>query len=262
MELQTDSESATAESYKPVNIWGVPFAPVTYSEAMQLIERQADSDKPGYFITANMHYLMLTDTHKEMPELNNAAAFILADGMPIVWRSWLTNNAIPERVAGSDLIYSIAELAARKGQSIYFLGGAAGVAQSAAEILKNGNPGLKVAGVESPPFRELTPHEEAAMIERIISAKPDILLVAFGQPKGEAWIHRWHKQLGIPVSVQLGGSFNFVTGEVCRAPKWIAGIGMEWLYRFYKEPGRLGPRYLRNWMFLAKAILRDATNRW
>ncbi|MFY9256750.1 MAG: WecB/TagA/CpsF family glycosyltransferase [Fuerstiella sp.] len=145
-----------------------------------------------------MHYLMLTDSHKEMSEINNAAAFILADGMPIVWRSRFTNKPIPERVAGSDLIYSIAEMAAEKGQSIYFWGGAAGVAQSAAEILKNRNPGLKVAGVESPPFGELGPDEEAAMIERIKSAKPDILLVVFGQPKGEAWIHRWHQQLGDP----------------------------------------------------------------
>lgn len=244
------------------NVWGVPFTPVTYEQSIDLIDQQVQSDLPGYFITANMQYVMLTDQYPSLQQVNEDASFIIADGMPIVWRSRSMDTPIPERVAGSDQIYSIAELAARRGYRVFFLGGAEGVAQEAADVLKERFPGLQVVGVESPPFRTQTDAEEAELADRIRIARPDILLVALGQPKGELWIHRWYQRLGVPLSVQLGGSFNFVTGRVTRAPRWIARIGMEWLYRFYREPRRLGPRYAANWMFLAKALIRDATRGW
>lgn len=243
-------------------VWGVPFTPVTFEQSIRLIDRSVQDRRPGYFITANMQYVMLSDQRSELAQVNRNAEHIFADGMPIVWRSRATDTPIPERVAGSDQIYGIAELAAKKGYSIFLLGGAPGIAQSTADILQQTYAGLKIAGVECPPFRELGPDEDAAMVERIKSKKTDILLIALGQPRGELWIHKWHRQLGVPLSVQLGGSFNFVTGNIARAPDWVAKMGMEWFYRFYREPGRLGPRYARNWLFLVKALLKDATKAW
>lgn len=260
--VSSPAGDCAGHKFGETRVWGVPFTPVTYEQSMELIDRQARSAQPGYFITANMQYVMMTDRHPELNHVNADADFIIADGMPIVWRSRTMPTPLPERVAGSDQIYSIAELAARRGYRIFFLGGEPGVAQETADILLQKNPGLQVVGVESPPFRPLTDDEENELANRIRIARPDILLVALGQPKGELWIHRWYKKLGVPLSVQLGGSFNFVTGRISRSPRWIARIGMEWLYRFYREPRRLGPRYAANWAFLAKALIRDATRRW
>lgn len=254
-----DSKAVAPDS---TSVWGVPFTPVTYEQSIQLIDASVQNKQPGYFITANMQYVMLSDQHPALDQVNRDADYIFADGMPIVWRSRSTESPIPERVAGSDQIYGIAELAAQKGYSIFLLGGEPGIAQSTADILQQKYAGLEIAGVECPPFRDLGPDEDAAMVERIKATRPDILLVALGQPKGELWISKWYKQLEVPLSVQLGGSFNFVTGNISRSPEWIAKIGMEWFYRFYREPRRLGPRYARNWLFLAKALLKDATRSW
>ena len=259
---ESASPPQTGHGYGRTTVWGVPFTPVTYAQSMELIDRQAASETPGYFITANMQYAMLTDRHPELRQVNEDASFIFADGMPLVWRSRSMDTPIPERVAGSDQIYSMAELASRRGYRMFFLGGAEGVAQEAADTLQQQYPDLQVVGVESPPFRSLSDEEERDLADRIRMARPDILLVALGQPKGELWIHRWYRRLGVPLSVQLGGSFNFVTGRISRSPRWVARIGMEWLYRFYREPRRLGPRYAANWAFRAKALFRDATKRW
>jgi N-acetylglucosaminyldiphosphoundecaprenol N-acetyl-beta-D-mannosaminyltransferase len=99
------------------------------------------------------------------------------------------------------------------------------------------------------------------MIRRVRESKPDILLVALGQPRGEIWLARNRHRLGVPVSVQLGASFDFVVGKAARSPAWIQRLGMEWLHRLSREPTRLGPRYVKNACFLAHAILRDLLGR-
>ncbi len=255
------TERTSAEKIPTSMIWGVPFARFSFGEAVEQIDTLVQKGTPSYFITANVHYAMLSDEHSDMLELNNQAAFILADGMPIVWRSRISSEPLPERIAGSDLIYAIAELAAKKSYRVFFLGGADGVAARAAAILAQLYPGLVVAGTEEPPFRPLMPHEDAELALRIRNARPDILLVALGQPRGEQWIARWHQQMDVPVSVQLGGSFNFVTGQIQRSPSWVAAMGMEWAWRFYCEPRRLGLRYLRNASFLCRALTRDLCKR-
>jgi N-acetylglucosaminyldiphosphoundecaprenol N-acetyl-beta-D-mannosaminyltransferase len=243
------------------NVWGVKFAAVQFDQSIQLIDDLIQHGSPSYFITANLHYLMLNESTPGLNDINNKAAFILADGMPIVWRSRFSTLPLPERIAGSDLIYALAALAEKRQYRVFFLGGAEGVAQQTADILKQKYPGFVVAGVETPPFRDLWPHEEADLANRIREARPDILMVALGQPRGEQWIHRWYQQMQIPVSVQLGGSFNFVTGEIQRSPKWIATIGMEWAHRLYCEPKRLGPRYWKNALFLCRSLVRDLLGR-
>lgn len=260
---EAEKLAALLQQYVPASttatatIWGVPFTPLSYEQTLSRIDTMVRSRQSGYFVTANLNYLMLCERQPAMNAVNREANFVIADGMPIVWRSRLGGTPLPERIAGSDLIYSMAELAAQKGHSVFLLGGAAGVAAAAAEALLKRYPALKIAGVECPPFRVLAPHEEVDLVARIRAAKPDILLVALGQPKGELWIHRWYKVLEVPVCVQLGGSFNFVTGQVQRAPQIVAQWGLEWLWRCACEPLRLGPRYVANFCFLIRAVGRE-----
>jgi N-acetylglucosaminyldiphosphoundecaprenol N-acetyl-beta-D-mannosaminyltransferase len=238
-------------------VWDVPFDRVTLSQAVDRIEALVHEGRPSYVITANLNYVMLHHRQPGMQPITHDAALILADGQPIVWRSRLGSKQIPERVAGSEMIYDLAERAQQLGWGIYFLGGEEGVAQACANKLQASYPGLKIAGVESPPFRALTAQEQSAQDDRIQKSGAKILLVAFGQPKGERWIHQHYQRLGIPVSIQLGASFDFIAGTAKRAPKIWQKLGMEWFYRMASDPKRLVPRYAANISFLVGALIND-----
>jgi N-acetylglucosaminyldiphosphoundecaprenol N-acetyl-beta-D-mannosaminyltransferase len=131
------------------------------------------------------------------------------------------------------------------------------VAQEAAANLCRRYPGLQIVGAEAPPFRPLSAQEQADLVRRIRRRHPDLLLVAFGQPKGELWLAENYRALGVPVSVQVGATLDFVAGRIRRAPRWLQGLGLEWMFRAVQEPRRLGPRYFADLLFLGKAMLRD-----
>jgi N-acetylglucosaminyldiphosphoundecaprenol N-acetyl-beta-D-mannosaminyltransferase len=135
------------------------------------------------------------------------------------------------------------------------------VADRAAENLCKRFPGLQIAGVEAPPFRPLSEEEDAALVGRIRAARPHLLFVAFGQPKGEIWLRDHYQALGVPVSVQVGATLDFMAGRVPRAPRWLQRSGLEWAYRLYQEPARLFLRYARNAAFLVRMFAQDALNR-
>ena len=183
----------------------------------------------------------------------------MADGKPLVWASRMQGTPLPERVAGSDLIFHLCEEAA-EGFRVFLLGGGEGVAEQAAQRLVERYPGLQIVGTECPPFRELTPDEEAALLDRIRRAAPDLLFVAFGQPKGERWIIRHLEGLGVPVSVQVGASLDFAAGRV-RRPRWMQKSGLEWVFRLSLEPQRLAGRYARNAWFIFRRMIRPSVNR-
>lgn len=259
LDYDSDEESRRLECFDRVWIWGVPFARVAMNETLDLVDRLVEQGRPELFITANLHYAMLTDRHSRLRIVNARAAFILADGMPMVWYSRLKRKPLPERIAGSDLIFKLCQRAAERGHRVFLLGGGPGIAEQAAENLCRKYPDLQIAGVEAPPMlNKMNSEEHQELIVRVRRSKSDLLLVAFGQPKGEMWLAENCQSLGVPVCVQLGASFDFVAGRVQRAPKWIQRIGMEWLYRISREPFRMAPRYFQDGLFLLKALARDA----
>ena len=258
------SQSATTDRPKPSlpelprrDVWQVPFDCVTLDQGIDRIEELVERGEPSYAITANLNYVMLHHQQPDIPAITDQADLILADGQPIVWRSMLGQEKLPERVAGSQMIYHLAARASQKRWGIFFLGGEPGVAESCAKRLKHQYPGLRIAGVESPPFRELSAEEQADQDQRIRDSDAQILLVAFGQPKGERWIHKNYQRLGVPVSIQLGASFDFIAGTAKRAPVVWQKLGLEWTYRMLRDPKRLIPRYAANAKFLAGAMVED-----
>jgi N-acetylglucosaminyldiphosphoundecaprenol N-acetyl-beta-D-mannosaminyltransferase len=238
-------------------IWDVPFDQVDMAQAVDRIEALVARRQPSYVVTANLNYVMLHHRHPDISRVTREADLILADGQPIVWRSKLCDQPLPTRVAGSEMIFDLARRASQKRWGIYFLGGQDGVAEACAKRLQREYPGMRIAGIESPPFRELSAHEQAEQDQRIQRSNADLLLVAFGQPKGERWIHQHYQRLGVPVSIQLGASFDFVAGTSKRAPVAFQKLGAEWLYRMGSDPKRLVPRYWSNAVFLAKALSED-----
>jgi len=260
--LETDVAPAESPDDIPrTTIWGLTLECLTPSQTVDLVERLIARRRPTFFITANLHYAMLSDRDPRLVELNRRAAFLVADGMPMVWYSWLRGPRLPQRVAGADLVYQLCQRAALAGHRLFLLGGGPGVADEAAANLCRRFPGLQIAGVASPPFRPLSVEEHHDLVRHIRQARPDLLLTAFGQPKGELWLGENCQALGVPVCVQLGATFDFIAGRVRRAPRWLQRLSLEWLFRAMQEPRRLGPRYLADLLFLGEAILRDVCTR-
>jgi len=245
------------EATDPVWVWGVPFAPLTLAQAVATVGRLIKAGKPSYFITANTHYAMLTAENSDLSAINQQAAFIVADGAPLVWASRWQGSPLPERVAGSDLIFELCAKAAQEGFRVFFLGGAVGVAEEAAHRLHSRYPKLEVVGTECPPFRELTSAEHALLIARIRSARPDLLIAAYTMPKGERWLAANLAAVGVPVGVNVGAAIDFAAGRVHRAPRWMQIAGLEWAFRLALEPKRLSGRYARNAWFILRMAMRD-----
>jgi N-acetylglucosaminyldiphosphoundecaprenol N-acetyl-beta-D-mannosaminyltransferase len=166
---------------------------------------------------------------------------------------------LPERVAGSDLIYDLCERAAGLGRGVYLLGGAEGIADEASQKLRSLYPGLRIVGTACPAPGSLVGEGCRRIIDDIRAAGPDLLLVAFGQPKGELWIDEHLEELGVPVCVQVGATLDFVAGKVRRAPLFLQKTGLEWAYRIYTDPARLFPRYAKNAIFLLGQVARELT---
>jgi N-acetylglucosaminyldiphosphoundecaprenol N-acetyl-beta-D-mannosaminyltransferase len=238
-------------------VWGIPLARLTMAEVVTTIGELIAAGKSAYFITANTHYAMLTAAHPDLAAINAGAAFVLADGAPLVWASRWIGAPLPERVAGSDLIFALSAAAAQNGYRLFLVGGAEQVAAEAARRLGALYPGLQVVGTECPPFREWTAAEEADLIARIRAARPDLLLTAFTMPKGERWLAARAAALGVPVVVNVGAAIDFAAGRIRRAPRWMQRSGLEWAFRLVREPRRLFSRYARNAWFIARMVARD-----
>ena len=216
---------------------GLPLHPLTTAQALDRLAYLVERREPTYFVTANLNYAMLCDRDSRLMAHVRRADFIVADGMPLLWASRLRGRRLPERVAGSDLIWKIAERAAVERWRLYFLGGAPGSIERSAEILRQRYPGLQIVGTDCPPFRPLFPEEQAAQLEKIREARPDILFVAMGQPKADFWIEEHHREAGVSVTVEVGGTFELVSGTLKRAPRWMQKSGLEWvLPRFAGTP--------------------------
>jgi N-acetylglucosaminyldiphosphoundecaprenol N-acetyl-beta-D-mannosaminyltransferase len=239
------------ELHHSVAVLGLPLANVTASEAVEQIEELILSGDTHQVATANLDFWLNSLRDVNLHRIIAGCSLVLPDGMPLVWISRLLGNPLKERVSGVDLVPQLAELSARKGYGIYLLGGRPGVAEQATKVLQEAYPGVNIVGHHAPPLADLERMDHGDTLERIRAARPDILLVAFGNPKQEKWIRMHARRLGVPVSIGIGGSMDILVGNVRRAPKWMQRSGLEWLGRTMQEPGRLLPRYARNFSGLA-----------
>ncbi len=219
----------------PVSILGIPVHPVTMSQALAIVEHYFDDGAAHYVAPVNPELVMAARRNKKFREALRRASLVLPDGIGIVLGARFAGSSIPERVTGVDTTEALAELAARKGYPVFFLGAAPGVAARAAQRLKEEHPGLIVAGTHAGSPSTEDEEEILALIRR---ARPAILLVAYGAPNQELWIDRNLKRLGVPVVVSVGGTFDFLAGVKPRAPKIVQRAGLEWLFRLMREPTR------------------------
>jgi N-acetylglucosaminyldiphosphoundecaprenol N-acetyl-beta-D-mannosaminyltransferase len=241
-----------------ITVGTIAFDNVTMTEAVARIQKLAQSaDTPAHVCTGNLHHLAMLQNDAEFRAIYDSAGLVLADGAPVVWLSRLSaGGSLQERVAGSDLFWELAQLSAETGLRLFYLGGAPGAAEGAADAVRKRYPGAQVCGTYCPPFKEFGTEAEQERIHAAIrEAKPDILLVGLGAPKQEKWIAANKHQIGVPVSIGVGQSFEMAAGMVQRAPSWIQNLGMEWSYRMMQEPARLWRRYMLNDLPLVAGLL-------
>lgn len=161
---------------------------------------------------------------------------------------------LAERVTGVDLVPKLVELPVRKGYGIFLVDGKGNVAVRTRELLEQKFPDVRIVGTHAPTEEDVAQSDHSEILERIQAAKPEILLVALGNPKQEKWIWMHRKRLGVPVAMGVGGSFEIIVGDVRRAPRWIQRPGLEWAMRLMQEPARLGPRYIRDFTGLGRKL--------
>ncbi|MEO7298137.1 MAG: WecB/TagA/CpsF family glycosyltransferase [Verrucomicrobiota bacterium] len=247
-------ETAQAPS---IAILGIPFDNVTKAQTVATIEEMVASRLPHYLATANVDFLLQARRDLELRRILLEAHLVLCDGTPLVWSSRLLGNPLPERVAGSDLVPLLIRIAEKKQYRVFFLGGSPEVALAAVTNLNAQHPKLIIAGHFSPPFSPLHEMDHDQIKQRIRAAKPDLLFVSFGCPKQEKWISMHYRSLGVPVSVGVGATIDFLAGKVKRAPKWMQRTGCEWVFRAAQEPRRLLGRYLKGLWWFSGAIARQ-----
>ncbi len=245
-----------------LRLFGVPFHNVDFGEAMAAIDRRIVSREPGFVLTPNVDHVCQFQKKPELRAAYEACFLSICDGMPLLWASKLAGKPLKAKLSGSDMVFWLAEHAAHRGYRIFLLGAAEGVADEAAERLRERYPGIAIAGTYSPPMGfEKDPVKGAETLARVTAAKPDICYVAFGAPKQELWMHANSAASGVPVMLGIGASLDFVAGRVRRAPVWFQRAGLDWAWRLAQEPRRLAKRYLVDdslffWLVIKEMVRR------
>lgn len=242
MSLQEIETTTASQHPDAVYILGVRADRVTRQQALDAIEeiiarRRASKNELlcQQIVTVNPEFVMAAQRNRAFREAINAAALVLPDGTGVVWASRYLGRPTPERVTGTDTLAALVKRCAASGYRIYLLGAAPGVAEEAAERLRQMAPGLQIAGTYA---GSPAPAEESAILERIRAAQADVLCVAYGAPAQELWIYRNLARLPVAVAMGVGGAFDFLSGRQKRAPRLMQRMGLEWLFRLYREPKR------------------------
>jgi len=239
-----------------VSLLDVGFDPITLRQAIGRVEAMIMSRRPHYVVTPNVDFLVQSTADTNLRQILQQAHLVLCDGTPLVWASRLLGQALPERVAGADLVPELIRAAARKKHRLFFLGATREAAEQAVANVRASYPHLEV-GFYSPPFRPLHEMDNDEIVNRIRAAEPDLLLVAFGCPKAEKWIASHYQELGVPVTIGVGATIDFLAGRVKRAPVWMRRSGLEWMFRLCQEPRRLFKRYLHDFLHFGGPLFRQ-----
>tara|TARA_R110002072_G_scaffold42064_20_gene118604 strand:+ start:16804 stop:17571 length:768 start_codon:yes stop_codon:yes gene_type:complete len=226
---------------------GMSLDCLSEAQTVELLAKRIDDGVGAFVVTANLDHLRRCRKDTAYRLLVSEADVVVADGMPLIWASRLQGgNQLPERVAGSTMMFSLCQRAANDGHSIFLLGGyPEEVAEQAGQALEEKYPGLQIAGTFCPPFG--FEHDETQMqqIEQMLKdASPDIVYVALGSPKQEYLSQTLRAVLPKSIWIGIGISLSFATGDVQRAPAILQKLGLEWVHRLVQEPKRLFRRYI------------------
>ena len=243
---------------------GLPVDQLTELDTIETVLAAARAGRGGCLFTPNLHHVQAFASGADSAVYERSsdlpgARLVVPDGMPLIWASRLRGTPLPERVAGSNLIWSLTAAAAERGVSIFLLGGNPGAAEACAERMRAEYPHVRLAGLMSPPHGfEKDERAIDEIVATLRAADADIVYIALGFPKQEELALRLARHLPTTWFVGVGISFSFVAGEVQRAPRWMQSAGLEWFHRLVQEPHRLFGRYVLDGMPFAARMFAHA----
>lgn len=237
---------------------GLRIDNVSMSQALDWIMRKLDGEIFHQISFLNADCVNQACRDSKYREILNRSSRVFADGVGLRWGCKLLGHEIRENVNGTDLFPLLCERLRGTGKRLFLLGAAPGVAEDVRYWVETNYPGVIVCGTRHGFF---TPDEEPEVLKSIAESHADLLLVAMGVPRQEKWIARAAAASGVKVAVGVGGLFDFYSGRIPRAPKWLRELSLEWTYRLYQEPRRMWRRYLiGNFVFLWR-VFKERTNR-
>lgn len=220
-----------------VEILGVQVDAVTMAQAVERVINLIGEKNPAIVATANAEMLLRATHDDELKNILNAASLVVPDGAGTVWAARHLGKAMPERVAGFDLVQELMKIAPARDIKFFLFGAAPGIADKAKLKAETLYPGIKIVGTRNGYFKS---DDEPEIISQIKTSGADILLAALGVPKQEKWLAKYKNELGVPVSIGVGGTFDVMAGVVKRAPLWMQRARLEWLFRAMLQPSRAG----------------------
>lgn len=254
----SDTSNKPTTTYR-CEVLGVGISPVNMQSAVARIDGWIQRREPNYVCITGVHGVMESQRKPELKRIHNMAGMVTPDGMPMVWMNRIRGNSEVRRVYGPDLMRSVCSSGVARGYKHFMYGGADGVAEKLTAKLQQDYPGIQVVDSYTPPFRPLTPQEDADAISRINDSGADIVWVGLSTPKQEYWMAEHIGRLDAPVMVGVGAAFDFLAGLKSQAPRFVQSIGMEWFYRMVTEPKRLAKRYLTNNPLFVWSLFQEAT---
>jgi N-acetylglucosaminyldiphosphoundecaprenol N-acetyl-beta-D-mannosaminyltransferase len=235
-----------------VEFLNAAFDNVDLAQVRGIVTEHVHSREPGYMVSLNTDIDIRLERDPAFKRAHQDASLVLMDSQPLFNLARKQGIPAKEKIAGSDLIGPACGWAAEEGWSVFILGGKPGVPERAAENLAREHPGLKVAGALSPEYGfERDPESLGKVISAVRDTQPDLLFVCLGAPKSEILVNEHLGEWGVPFSFCVGAAVDFAAGNVERAPRWMSDHGLEWFYRFTREPKRLFKRYfVDSWAML------------
>lgn len=232
---------------KSVNILGIPIYCESRDRLLQNIMNILSSQNCNnrYICAIDVHCIIESHEDINYRRILSNSYINYADGKPLKIFGNLLGNKEMEQIKGPEILPLICDLTKTSNISHFFYGGKEGVADQLADNFKKAYKGLKVAGTFCPPFRNLTNEEKNDIALKINNSGADIVWVGISAPKQEKWAADFQKRLNVKLIFTVGAAFDFHTGNIKFAPKWMCTVGLEWLHRLISEPKRLWPRYSR-----------------
>ncbi len=253
-----DSLDNSVPKLKTIRFLGLDLHCISYQDMFCKFDEWINApDGKGHSVALiNVNCCVSGLLNRSVRTLYQQADLLGIDSMPFLYLARQFKNRHSDRLYAPDMMLETAREAPKRGYKFFLYGGATGAPEAMSAMLKMISPQLDVVGTFSPPFRELTAEEDGSICRTIAASGANIVWVGLGSPKQDAWIARHCQKLPGCILIASGATFDFFSGRIRQAPRWIRTTGLEWLFRLFQDPIRLWKRYtLYNILFVGALLL-------